>query len=170
MKNLYQKLFKVQGLSMKKDAENPFFKSSYITLDQIVNTLSPLLEENNMLVLHRTENKEVVTSILDIESGEAIESRFPLIESNDPQKIGSCITYAKRYNLGQLFNIITDKDDDGNKAAELPWYTDGEFNKLTASGKIDKLTTSVVMKRLREMYKVASKYEAMFDDYFKNLK
>jgi hypothetical protein len=40
-----------------------------------------------------------------------------MIESNDPQKLGSCISYAKRYNLAQIFNIITDRDDDANAAS-----------------------------------------------------
>lgn len=119
MKNLYAKMFEIQGLSVKKDAENPFFKSKYMSLDNILQVLTPILNKNKWLLFHSTKNKEMVTTIYDLEHDEELSSNFPLIESNDPQKLGSCITYAKRYNIGQLFNIITDEDDDGN-ANEKP--------------------------------------------------
>lgn len=116
--SIFKKLFEIQGIAVKKDASNPFFKSKYMSLDNIVEVLKPILDGHKLLVYHFTENKEMVTSVHDIESNEYVMSKFPLIESNDPQKYGSCITYAKRYNLGEIFNIITDEDDDGNKASE----------------------------------------------------
>lgn len=116
MENIYKKLFDIQhsGLSFKKTAENPFFKSKYLPLEELVETLLPALKKENLLVVHSTNEKGVNTKIVDIENGESIESTFPLNPNLDPQKIGSAISYAKRYNLGQLFNIITDEDDDGN--------------------------------------------------------
>lgn len=118
---IYTKLLEVQKqhLAFEKDAKNPFFKSNYVSLDSIVEKLTPILDTLELVIVHRTENKEIITMVVDAdsESSEMVESRFPLIESNDPQKLGSCITYAKRYNLGQIFNIITDRDDDGNEAS-----------------------------------------------------
>ena len=37
---------------------------------------------------------------------------------NDPQSIGSAITYAKRYALSAIFGITSDPDDDGNEATQ----------------------------------------------------
>ena len=37
---------------------------------------------------------------------------------NDPQSIGSAITYAKRYALSAIFGITSDQDDDGNEATQ----------------------------------------------------
>jgi hypothetical protein len=73
-----------------------------------------------------------VTCVVDTESGEMLQSMFPMIQSNDPQKIGSCISYGKRYNIGQIFNIITDRDDDGNEASkpEKAVFTEERFEKL----------------------------------------
>lgn len=147
--SIYTKLFDIQKLHLafSKDAKNPFFKSNYISLDSIVATLTPLLDERNLLVVHYTENKEVVTELIDTEeTGFNIQSRFPLIDSNDPQKLGSCITYAKRYNLSQIFNIITDRDDDGNGASWVEdevaeeetvvepteWFKDENLTKMSA--------------------------------------
>lgn len=116
MKNLYKKLFDIQhsSLSFKKTAENPFFKSKYLPLEELVETLTPELKKEKLLVVHFTNEKGVNTQVIDTESEESITSTFPLNPNLDPQKIGSAISYAKRYNLGQIFNIITDEDDDGN--------------------------------------------------------
>ncbi len=117
MKEFYQKLFKLQGLTFTKDAENPFFKSKYLTLGKLLEELNPILKENNLLIFHYTANKEVVTELVDLDNEKSITSAFPLMENIEPQKVGSAITYAKRYNIGQLLNIITDEDDDGNMAS-----------------------------------------------------
>ena len=120
--SLYTKLLEIQKLHLEfeKDTTNPFFKSKYVSLDSIVSKLTPHLDKLWILVLHRTENNEVITEIIDTEEiSFPIISRFPLVQSPDPQKLWSCITYAKRYNLWQLFNIVTDRDDDGNEASEV---------------------------------------------------
>lgn len=118
--NLQKKLFEIQNLRLKyeKDATNPFFKSKYITLESLWKTLSPELEKRKLLVSHYTKDKEVTTQVIDIEDDKStpIESSIPLPEDLSPQKLGSAITYHKRYNLGQLFNIMIDDDDDGNGA------------------------------------------------------
>jgi len=120
MKNLYKKLFDIQGLAVKKDGINTYHKNhKYQTLDKILETLLPILKENNLLLTHRTENQKVITTLIDLESDDTLESSIDLIGDN-PQKYGSCITYYKRYNIGQLFNIVTDEDDDGNKASAKP--------------------------------------------------
>lgn len=119
MKNLLKKLHKIQGLNLtfQKTEENPFFHSKYLPLEVLQKKLNPILDSNNLVVYHYTENKEVKTVVADVDSGEALISSFPIQENLDPQKVGSTMTYAKRYNIGQLFNIITDDDDDGNTSA-----------------------------------------------------
>ena len=178
MKKLYEKMAKVQGLGVKKDANNPFFKSKYQSLDEIVTTLKPLLNDNKLLVYHASKDGAVETIVADIETGETITSSFILPNLSDIQKLGGAITYAKRYNLGQLFNIVTDEDDDGNTAVKAKseddnkeWYTDEQYEALIASGKLNKeYTAKQVVTRLREKYKVAKKYEGQFEKYINNLK
>ena len=145
MKNIYKKLLEIQelGLTFTKNAENPFFKSKYLDLDDLNKGLMPTLNEKGLLLLHRTRKKAVVTEIVEVETGEKIESSFPIPDSIvDPQKMGSAITYAKRYNIGQLFNIITDKDDDGNatQGSTIPKrgyrLKDGKLYKMENNPKI----------------------------------
>ena len=106
------------NLSVEKNAKNPFFKSSYISLDNLVSTLTPYLNDKWLLIYHYTDNWMINTVVADVESTETVMSSFPMIDSNDPQKLWSAISYAKRYNIGQLFNVITDRDDDGNIASD----------------------------------------------------
>ncbi len=111
-----QKLFEIQNskMSFVKSADNPYFNSKYLPLDKLLKQLQPVLEKHKLLVYHQTEDGTIRTILQDMETMETIESRFPLIPDIEPQKVGSAITYAKRYNIGQIFNIITDADTDGN--------------------------------------------------------
>lgn len=114
---LKQKLFELQGITMSKNADNPFFKSKYLSLEKLLAELNPILKKNKMVVFHTGKDGNVVTTLADVESDDLIESSFPIQEGIEPQKVGSAITYAKRYNLGMIFNIITDGDDDGNSTS-----------------------------------------------------
>jgi hypothetical protein len=111
---IYKKLLNIQGLQIMKDEENPYYHTRYASLTAIVATLTPLLKEANLVVTHRTDGHYLITEIIDIDSGEKISTAINLPDIADPQKIGSFITYAKRYNLSELFNLITDDDDDAN--------------------------------------------------------
>lgn len=115
---LYTKLFAIQGkVSVTKDGINPHFRSKYMTLDNIVETLQPMLNDNKLLVTHFIENGTLVTRVVDIETAETLDSHFPM-NATDPQKVGSEITYGKRYNLVALFNICADEDDDANSCSK----------------------------------------------------
>lgn len=113
---IYEKLFAIQEekLKFKKTAENPFYHSKYLPLDELLVTLAPLLSRFELLIVHNTYGNAVVTEVRNIGSSDYVKSEFPIQPNLDPQKVGSTISYAKRYNIGQLFNIITDEDDDAN--------------------------------------------------------
>ena len=100
MKGIYKKLLEVQkiGVNAEKDGKNPHFKSSYVTLDSLLATLLPIATANEIAVTSFLENGELVSRATDPDDESFIESRFP-IKNADPQKAGSEITYAKRYNL-----------------------------------------------------------------------
>lgn len=124
MENIYKSFIKFQSefQGMKPDAQNPFFKSSYITLDGILETVRPLLAKNGLAVMQEatgTDGAMRVKTKLIHESGEMIETdtlEMKPVKNNDPQAAGSCITYMKRYQLAALLGICESVDDDGNKA------------------------------------------------------
>ena len=110
--------FNVKVESIEKDAKNPFFKSSYASLQNIQDAIREPLIESGLTISQHPEGEHGLTTILMHQSGEWIESHYVMTPvKNDPQGIGSCITYQKRYALVSILNLsIGDPDDDGNKA------------------------------------------------------
>jgi hypothetical protein len=45
---------------------------------------------------------------------------MPVAKQNDPQAVGSAITYARRYALGAILGLAIDEDDDANSATIQP--------------------------------------------------
>jgi hypothetical protein len=99
-----------------KTGVNPHFKSQHFTLDELVHTTNPLLHKHGMVTVHSIGEGEVKTTLIHPASETHTASSIPLPAITDPQKIGSAITYYKRYNLCALLNIA-EYDDDGNAAS-----------------------------------------------------
>ena len=97
---------------LKKTATNPFLKSKYSTLDDIMEATKKALAENGLGFTQSVRGNVVVTTIFHI-SGQVIESEFPLIiNEQDPQKQGAAYTYARRYCLQAALGITAENDDD----------------------------------------------------------
>lgn len=120
MKEIYTALLKFQTdcPKIKKDSENPFFKSKYAGLPAVWEVVQPLLAKHELLIIQPVVGHDLKT-ILIHSSGETIESTYPIISKTEtnPQDYGSAIKYARRYALESLLGIVTDEDDDGNSAA-----------------------------------------------------
>lgn len=116
-KTLTKTLFAVQteGIKVKKDGKSHYGK--YITLDHLVEVLAPICEKHGLLISHYGAHGFWNTKVTDVESGESVTSAFLLPTGVDPQKMGSAITYAKRYNLASIFNIVSDEDNDADSVA-----------------------------------------------------
>jgi hypothetical protein len=99
-----------------KDSANPFFKSKYADFTTIVEAVKPALNENGIMFLQIVTPEGVETVLLH-ESGEYISGVTPVVvaKQNDPQALGSAITYAKRYGLQAIVGIPSE-DDDGEAA------------------------------------------------------
>ena len=117
-------LSKAQG-QMKfaaKDANNPFFKSKYADLASVIEAIKVPLSANGIAFVQATDFEDsavIVETILLHESGEWISGRLRMQPTkNDPQGVGSAVTYAKRYGLQALVGVPSD-DDDGNAATGL---------------------------------------------------
>lgn len=107
--------------SAAKDAKNPFFNSSYATLDSIWEACRESLSKHGLSVIQAPVTDEfglrLVTRLCH-ESGQWIEGTLTIRPSKDDlQGIGSAITYGRRYMLGAMVGVATDNDDDGNEAA-----------------------------------------------------
>lgn len=108
----------------KKDATNPFFKSTYADLLSVINTVKAPLNDNGIVFLQAINmvgdsQWAVVDTMLLHESGEYLCASTPIVcaKQNDPQAFGSGITYAKRYGLQSLVGVPS-ADDDGEGAMQ----------------------------------------------------
>lgn len=107
--------------SAKKDAANPFFKSSYADLGSVMEAVKDHLLEQGVSVLqpvgHLESGATYVETVLLHESGEFISDRMVVTcaKQNDPQAQGSAISYARRYSLQSML-FVPAGDDDGEGA------------------------------------------------------
>jgi hypothetical protein len=103
-----------------KGAKNPFFKSNYAKLSDIIDVIREPLEHHGLAfcqpLREEGENTYLVTKLLHT-SGEWIMGEMKLLPTKkDMQGVASAITYAKRYSLVAMVGLA-EEDDDGNAAS-----------------------------------------------------
>jgi len=105
----------------KKTSENPFFKSTYADLAAIWEAIREPLTKHGLAIVQTMDYSEAGTPLIETvlchTSGEWIGGALPVKPvKDDPQSLGSAITYARRYSLSAMLGLVTEEDDDGEKA------------------------------------------------------
>lgn len=105
----------------KKNAENSHFRSSYADLESVLETVQPAFDAG-FTVTQGVEEGEFegpgfVTSVFDPDGDLVKRVAFPFLPAADYHKLGSALTYSRRYGLCLAFNLVGEDDDDGNAAA-----------------------------------------------------
>jgi hypothetical protein len=164
-------VFHIKMDVIKKDAKNPFFKSTYASLSNILDAIKIPLAESDLSFSQHPMGENGMSTILMHKSGEWLGSHFTMKPmKNDPQGIGSCITYMRRYALAAILGLNIDEDDDGNSASgnnnpvkqnsskELPWLNKDtkEFSSVLAY-----LIDNGTMDKVRLKYKVSKEVETL---------
>lgn len=107
-----------------KDADNPFFKSKYVPLENVVQVVDEAMIDTGLSYIQEIEDLGEgylrVDTIILHESGEYMIIKGSKVKPTklDPQSAGSAITYARRYSLSTALGIASDTDDDGNGASQ----------------------------------------------------
>ena len=168
-------LFHIKVDSIKKDAKNPFFKSSYASLSNILEAINEPLTESGLSIAQFPEDDYALHTILMHESGEWISSKYQMKPvKDDPQGRGSCITYQRRYCIASILNLQIDDampDDDGNKAthvaeptgtavAEKRWLNKGTTQYTNAQTKLE--NGQITVAEIEKFYKLNKETK----DYF----
>jgi len=159
--NINQKLFNLQQEigTISKDASNPFYKSKYFDINSLINQLNPLLKKHRLLLLQPIEEDSVYSKLICVDGTGGVISGLKLPEINDPQKLGSAITYYRRYTLASLLGLQA-VDDDGNVASgvteEKKWLNQNtpEFSKA-----IEFIKGGGSIEAIKSKYKVSKKTE-----------
>lgn len=121
-KSIWGALQKFQEINapVSKDGNNPCFKSKYATLENVINSIKEPCKKSGIGYQQWADGLEIHTRVFMLETPEDyIEQVLEMVLDANPQRMGSAITYYRRYSLGLIFNLQFD-DDDGNAAAGLP--------------------------------------------------
>lgn len=113
--------------AVAKDSVNPAFRSKFASLDNIVETVRPILAKHGLAVVQGASNPITdeagalcgfaVETMLVHKSGEWLQNTALMpLSKVDPQGSGSAMTYGRRYSLSALLALATDEDDDANTA------------------------------------------------------
>lgn len=107
--------------SIEKSSANPFFKSSYSSIDTILEHIKPILADEGLClyqaIIDGDEGNLCIKTILFHESGEFLETDsvpFP-VDKRNIQSTMSSISYIRRYTINAICNLaFKDEDKDGN--------------------------------------------------------
>ena len=107
--------------AVPKGSVNPFFKSKYAALPDVVQHTSPVLAKHGLAVTQFITENDTLTTMLIHKSGQYIQGTMALhLVKDDPQAQGSAVTYARRYSYMSVLGLVADDDDDGNAGSGMP--------------------------------------------------
>jgi hypothetical protein len=127
-----------------KDSTNPHYKSKYANINSVIDAVKAPLNNNGIALIQSLspsdDNKLHLTTRLIHSSGEWIEDTAVCpLQKQDPQGLGSAISYIRRYSLSAMCAVYAD-DDDGQSAA------------LNAADYLQKITQSQTLEELQANY------------------
>jgi hypothetical protein len=124
---------------LSKDAENPFFKSKYASLENVLDLVKPVYLNHGIAIMQGSgsdgPNEINVITRLVHESGQWVETDFPIpLSKQDPQAAGSASSYGRRYALKAIASLAEEDDDAQSSSIEDPRQdrTDASLKPITA--------------------------------------
>jgi hypothetical protein len=150
--------------SIGRDGKNPHFRSQYATLDNILDTVRPILAKNGLVLIQGCKNEQTekisgldVTTTLAHKSGQWIATHvYVPVNKQDAHAVGSALTYGRRYGAAAILAISTDNDDDGNAAVPQHRMQQPQPQQVKVTGKAE-VTQSVDDATLRKTFFAALK-------------
>lgn len=142
MTDLTKALLAVQSEigAIAKDSKNPYFKSSYLSLNGVREAVLPVLSKHKVVLLQPTVFADgrtfVCTKLIHSETGQTIEGLTEVVtnKAGDAQNFGSGLSYSRRYGLMSILCLAAE-DDDGNTASGKSSVAKTESTPVAATGK-----------------------------------
>lgn len=105
-----------------KDSKNDFYKSTFASLEQVIDVIKPTFLENGILITQGSMESEkgisVITRLVHAASEQWMETYFPIpLNKLDSQSAGSASSFGRRYAL-KAIACLAEVDDDGNGASD----------------------------------------------------
>jgi len=149
---------------------NAFLKNKYAPLNEVLNTIRPVLARNGFSVIQipkvDEKNDVLIQTMLMHKAGAMIS--FPSLKAkavkSDIQGLGAAITYLRRFSISSILGIASENDDDGesNKEKKGKTATKAKESKLTpeqskARTELIKLCTELTAKDEKNKPKILAK-------------
>jgi hypothetical protein len=153
-----------QSVGLKKDKQNDHLKNKYVTLDNILNTVRPILAKNGLVVIQALAGEYLITSLYHV-SGQFFQADMifsPMSGNkgtNALQELGGGITYARRYSLSAILGISVDSDEDGHNSKI-------KQSELKATAPRKKVSTQEELIKLVEWVNKTPSREVDVDTYY----
>lgn len=91
---------------------------SYASLGDALPEIRTILAEAGCVLVQGIVGQDLITEVAHV-SGQWVRTSTPIRRSDDPQALGSSITYSRRYGLWSILGIASvDEDDDGAAASK----------------------------------------------------
>ena len=172
---LAKALNKVQATELfaLKDKTNPFFKSKYADLTSVWDAIRQPLVENGLSIVQTFDVDQdpiIVTTLLH-ESGQWLRGslKVPMVK-NDPQAMGSAITYGRRYSISSIIGVCPTDDLDAEPAMVRTGGKTIDGRQLSVL--IDKIKArseakedSKVQEKFCKHFKIVAPEELLANDY-----
>lgn len=107
----------------EKNGYNPHFRNNFSTLEDLIDASRPALTKNGLSICqypHSEEQDTFLVTKLKHSSGEEEVSKVRIVlkDPYDIQKLGSAMSYLKRYAYASICGIATsESEDDGNSVS-----------------------------------------------------
>ena len=146
-----------------KSADNPFFKSKYAPLPEILEAIAEPLQSAGLIISQFPDADGLCTILMHPDSGEWMQATVKMeLEKSNPQGYGSASTYYRRYSLASVLMLNIDEDDDGNKASapqpttDKPWLNENTVQFTNAKAFVDKQPDKAeAVKAIEAKYKLS---------------
>ncbi len=159
------------------NSENPYFKSNYADLAEIVKASRPCLTKNGLSVIQQIlpndDGQNILHTILCHSSGQWIESRMRILPAKpDVQSLASYITYIRRYAYAALVGVVaSNEDDDAERAVATERQTMAKGVALnTKYNPREESYESLTKEQLEEMEYELSEYPDLAEMVLESLK
>jgi hypothetical protein len=136
--NLYAALSRAQAKykGVEKSGANPHFRSKFSTIDDLINATRQALTAEGLSVLQYLQSEDgdyyLITKLChDSSTTEVSKAAIYLKDKTDLQKLGSAMSYLKRYNYASICGIGGNEIDDDGESSRVE-----QENKSTEHAKI----------------------------------
>lgn len=151
----------------KKSGFNPHFKSHFATLEDIFNAAQLVLPDFGLSMIQPTEfingQTFVRTVLMHGPSGQWVDGLYPVVtQKNDPQGLGSGMSYSRRYAAMAMIGLPAE-DDDSENATNRPDHNQNQNNQDPANLRLGKGMDTVADgyisdKQAKRLFAIAKKH------------